>query len=155
MKAISILILIFLFIGCQTVQPVLDKPKEYKEVIQDTQKEIEKVQSHPAVKANPELQRKVSGLQNQIYKLSISLKESEQYGKDSYKKFIEQSEIVKSATSLNTILQEENKRLKEDFFSPTQRRYFVYTIICMILIAILYIGLLVWFRSLKIGAGAI
>lgn len=161
----SYLLVILFILNCQTfskIEQSIEKPKDYETVIQETEKKIETLEKEQSVKNSPEAQKAINSLKSQIYKLTISLKDSQNYGNNSYQQLLEQREVVKNATQLNSRLTEENKqkdkeieKLNSDFFSPTQRRYMLYTMIGIILFTGLYIAFMFWIKGIKIGTSVV
>ena len=154
-KIIPILMLLW---TCASPQIQIEKPKDYGNVIVETQREIEKVKDDKTVKSSPELQNKVGSLQNQIYKLSIALKESEEYGKDSFSKYQAMLDTVNKANAMITKkdleLKEKDEKIKElseRFISPKMEKTFWFTIGIVAFFLILGIVFLFLLRSGKLG----
>lgn len=118
-----LIFILLLLLSCQTTPQILDSPKDYSDVIKDVDRQMESVQSDKCVQDSPTLQKKIITLQNNIYKMSLSLKESESNYKKSFDSYTELQKISSTSQKIINEQSEIIEKYRNDFLSPKQKLY--------------------------------
>lgn len=113
----------FLVVSCATAQVPLDKPKDYGDVIVETQREMEVLKEDDCVQKSPVLQSKVGSLQSKINAMSMALTECEKYGKDTHDKLAKCNYDLERKEKEIKSLKDDIYKLENRFFSPLQVKF--------------------------------